>query len=112
MKYPNLIKKSVCTQPVTVEIKREGRNMYGEPLEPIVWEGTCNYQDGASTVYNDQKEVVQISGRAYIPGDIAPEIPVIRAGKITVHGAERELYQGIKARNPDGTVNYTRLDVK
>ena len=50
-------------------------------------------------------------GCALIPGDIAPDLPVITKGDITVFGVTRHIYKGTKCRNPDGTVNYVRLDV-
>ena len=44
-------------------------------------------------------------------GDIAPDVPVISCGVATVFGVERTIISGEKARNPDGTVNYTRLEL-
>ena len=35
----------------------------------------------------------------------------IHSGKVTVFGKERDIIQGTKARNPDGTVNYVELDI-
>lgn len=112
MKYPCLIQKRFCKADIEVEITREGRNKYGEPLEPVKWTGKCNYQDKAKTVLTEQKELIQLSGCAMIPGDIAPELPAITGGYIYVFGVRRKIYQGNKARNPDGTVNYTRLEVQ
>lgn len=111
MRYPCLIHKSVCNTPIQVEIQREGTNR-GEPLEPIVVEVMCNYQDSAKTVWTADKKQIQLTGKAYIPGDICPEVPVISGGYITVNGAKRKLYRGTKARNPDSTVNHTVLEVE
>ena len=44
-------------------------------------------------------------------GDPIFAAPAIVGGEITVFGVKRRIWQGEKARNPDGTVNYTRLDV-
>ena len=49
MKYPCLILKSMCKTEIHLEIEQEGRNVYGEPLEPIIWDGLCNYQDSGKT---------------------------------------------------------------
>lgn len=43
--------------------------------------------------------------------DIAPNMTDIHSGKVTVFGKERDIIQGTKARNPDGTVNYIELDI-
>lgn len=72
---------------------------------------TCNYQDTAKRVLTKEQKLVQISGTALFPGDIAPDVPAITGGTLTVFGVERRILQGMKARNPDGSVNYTRLDV-
>lgn len=111
MKYPCLILKSMCKTEIHLEIEQEGRNVYGEPLEPIIWDGLCNYQDSGKTELTVEKVLIQLEGCALIPGDIAPELPVITKGDIKVFGVTRHIYKGTKCRNPDGTVNYVRLDV-
>lgn len=92
-------------------VEQEGVDKYGDPLESVTWEGKCNYQDKGKTVLTAEKKLIQLSGCALIPGDIAPNLPTISGGSITVNGVKRKIYEGTKARNPDGTVNYTRLDV-
>ena len=46
-----------------------------------------------------------------IPGDIAPGISVISDGEVKVFEGKRNIYKVEKARNPDGTVNYTKLEL-
>lgn len=111
MKYPCLILKSMCKTDIHVEIEQEGQNVYGEPLEPVVWNGKCNYQDSGKTVLTAEKKLIQLDGCAFIPEDIAPQLSVITKGELVVFGEKRHIYKGTKCRNPDGTVNYTRLDV-
>lgn len=112
MKYPCLVPKQYCRTDIEVSISREGITKYGEPLEPVLWTGKCNYQDKGKTILTADKKLITLSGCALIPGDIAPELPAIAGGVITVFGVKRRIYQGTKARNPDGSVNYTRLDVE
>lgn len=111
MKYPCLVPKRLCRTPVTVEIEREGLNKYGESNQSIVIKDMCNYQDSAKTVLTAEKKLIQLSGTALFPGDIAPEISNITGGTIMVNKITRRVFKGQKARNPDGTVNYTRLDL-
>lgn len=111
MKYPSLIDKRFCKTPVTVTLYQEGNDEDGEPQEALVFEGVCNYQDRAKTVLTADKRLVQLSAQAYFFGDIAPGLAVISGGDVTVFGETRRIAQGMKARNPDGTVNYTRLDM-
>lgn len=111
MKYPCLVEKRLCKTDIHIEIEQEGLNKYGEPLETIVLDKKCNYQDKGNTVLTAEKKLIQLSGMAYFTGDICPELPLITGGTIKVHGVTRDIYQGTKARNPDGTVNYTLLEL-
>ena len=67
------------------------------------------YQDKARTVLTAEKKLVQITGTALFPGDICPELPVISGGSAEIFGVKRRIEQGTKARNPDGSVNYTEV---
>lgn len=112
MKYPCLIPKTACKTPIHIEIDREGISVYGEPLESVVVDGKCNYQDKAKTIFTKEKKEVIITGCALMPGDIAPELATISSGTVTIFGEKRRIATGVKARNIDGTVNYTRLDLE
>lgn len=112
MVFPSLVDKRFCKTPVTVTFYQEGNDEDGEPQEAVVFEGLCNYQDSAKTVLTADKRLIQLSAQAYFIGDIAPALPVISGGEVAVSGKVRRIAQGMKARNPDGTVNYTRLDLK
>ncbi len=57
------------------------------------------------------KQTIKLTAQAYFIGDIAPDVANLTNGELTVNGVTRRIYQGEKARNPDGTVNYTRLDL-
>lgn len=112
MKYPCLIDKRMCRTPIHAELDREGYGNYGEPLEGVTFDGLCNYQDKAKNVLTAEKKLVEVTGSAYIPGDICPELPVISGGRVTIFETERQIVAGRKARNPDGSVNYCLLEVK
>ena len=111
MKYPCLVDKRFCKTPIHAEITPEGVNKYGEPFEATVIDTKCNYQDAAKTVLTSEKVLVQLTGIALFPGDIAPELPTISGGTAMIFGEERTIAQGMKARNPDGTVNYSKLEL-
>lgn len=109
MKYPCLVPKRLCKTDISLVFEREGLTEYGEPLPTFSYTGKCNYQDKAKTILTAEKKLVQITGAALFPGDICPDLPVISGGTATVFGVERRIQQGRKARNPDGTVNYTEV---
>ena len=110
-RYPCLVKKKLCKTEVHAMLDREEVDEHGDALTAAEFDALCNYQDSAKSVLTAEKKLVQLSGKALFPGDIAPEIANISSGTITVHGEERVILQGRKNRNPDGTVNYTELDV-
>lgn len=111
LKYPCLIPKNVCKTPIHIEINQEGISEDGEPLKAIEIDAMCNYQDTAKTVLTAEKKLVQLSGVALFCGDIAPELPTLSGGTVIVNGVKRTIFTGEKARNPDGSVNYCRLNL-
>lgn len=111
MRYPCVVDKRHCKTPVHVEIEREGTDKYGCPFPSVRIDALCNFQDSAKTIWTEEKKAVRITGTALIPGDIAPELPSLSGGSLTVFGEKRSIERGTKARNPDGTVNYCKLEV-
>lgn len=111
MKYPCLVPKRLCKTPIKVCLESEEVNEQGMPKQTLDIELFCNFQDGAKTILTEEKKRVQITGTALFQGDIAPDFPSLSGGTVEVFGEIRRIEQGRKARNPDGTVNYCRLDV-
>lgn len=111
MKYPCLIPKKLCKTDIEVHLESEELDNKGKPKKIIELVLKCNFQDKAKTILTAEKKLVQITGTALFPGDIAPDFSSLSGGSITVFGETRRIEQGMKARNPDGTVNYCRLDV-
>lgn len=96
MKYPCLVLKQFCKTEVHIEIEQEGQNVYGEQLDPVVWDGLCNYQDSGKTVLTAEQKLIQLEGCALIPGDIAPELPLITKGEITWCLAKQGIYTRVQ----------------
>lgn len=111
MKYPCLVPKRLCRTEIHVYLESEELSKLGGPKYTANLELTCNFQDKAKTILTAEKKLVQITGTALFPGDIAPEMPSLSGGKVTVFGEERRIVQGAKNRNPDGTVNFCTLEV-
>ena len=111
MKFPKLIVKGMRQTPIYVVVYGEGLTEDGAPVVAASRSFVCNWQDSAETVLTKEQKKVRLSGVALIDGDIFPQLEVISGGYVRIFGQRRELHRGIKARNPDGTVNYTRLEV-
>lgn len=129
MKFLPLVKKQFCKTPVEVTIYGEGitedgspviafecKNLYpSDSLYPsaVLHGGNslCNMQSKAKTVYTKEQKIVQVSAVLLFDGDIVPDSPNLSGGFVILDGIKRNIVQGIKHRNPDGTVNFTELDV-
>lgn len=111
MRYPCLISKRFCRTPVHVHLESEKLNKLGEPEYTFDADLMCNFQDKTKTILTAEKKLVQVTGTAMFPGDIAPDLPSLSGGTLTVFGQERRIEQGSKNRNPDGSVNYCSLEV-
>jgi len=111
MKYPELVPDCVCRTDISLIIYTEGISEDGEPLTAFEFTGRCNWQNGAETRLTADKRLVTISGKASMNGDICPDISDISDGIVKVFGNEYRIFRGFKARNPDGTVNFTHIEV-
>ncbi|MCC8075721.1 MAG: hypothetical protein LIO95_07275 [Clostridiales bacterium] len=111
MGWPCLVPGALSKTPITVTLYDEGITEDGAPVVALTVETTCNWQDSAKVVRTDETHMVQLSGVALFPGDLCPTLAAISSGKVEVFGGTRDIFRGSKARNPDGTVNYTRLEL-
>jgi hypothetical protein len=112
MRFPQLVPDWVCTTPITITIEGEGITEDGAPAETISVTGMCNWQDGGKSIFTTEQKIVHVSGTAYFNGDIVPGVSNITGGSGIIFGETREIDQGFKRRNPDGTVNYTEVRFK
>ena len=111
MVYPKLVREKDCKTDIKVVLYGEEITEDGEPIIALEANLKCNYQDKAKRILSTEKVEIQLTAQAYFVGDIAPDLAVISGGKVTAFGETREIYQGTKARNPDGTVNFTKLEI-
>lgn len=111
MAFPCLIEKRFCKTPVLVSIDNNELNEDGELEEAFTLDTTCNLQMGARTSFTKDKEKIELAGVALFIGDLCPMLPVIASGTVTINGQEYDINKGTKNLNPDGTVNYTTLEL-
>lgn len=109
MRFPALVPPGVCTTPIRLVVYGEGLTEDGAPEAAFTFDGLCNWQDGGKTELTAEQKYIRVSGRAYFGGDICPDVPVISSGYGVIFGVRRAIAAGVKARNPDGTVNYTEV---
>ena len=110
MKYPKLVPDKVCTTPITV-YRESGLNRDGSPKRTVIFEGKCNYSEKTTQRMTADKQMITLNAVALFNGDIAPDADTIEGDVEVLSGIHRHIYASQKNRNPDGTVNYTRLEL-
>lgn len=110
MKYPQLVPDRVCTTPITV-YRESGLNMDGSPKRTTIFKGNCNYSEKTKQRITADKQLITLNAEALFNGDIAPDADTIEGDVDVLSGIHRRIYASQKNRNPDGTVNYTRLEL-
>ena len=110
MKYPQLVPDRVCTTPITV-YREDGLNRDGSPKRTVIFEGKCNYTEKTKQRITADKQLITLNGEALFNGDIAPDSDSIEGDVEVLSDVRRRIYASQKCRNPDGTVNYTRLEL-
>lgn len=109
MKYPKLVPPRLCHTEVKVKFLGD---LDIEGAEKILCEfsGKCNIQIKTKQRLTADKRFVTINATALFDGDIAPNISNPK-GILELNGKEYRIYSMAKELNPDGTVNYTRLEL-
>ena len=110
MKYPQLVPDRVCTTPIAV-YREGGLNRDGSPKRTVIFEGKCNYSEKTIQRITADKQLITLNATALFNGDIAPDVDSIEGDVQVLHDRHRRIYASQKAFNPDGTVNYTRLEL-
>lgn len=75
----------------------------------LIFEGKCNFSERSKTTLNEQRQVVELSGKAIFKGDIYPGNLI--KGYIDLDGIKKTIYRSRKPRNPDGSIFSTELDL-
>lgn len=109
MKYPKLVPPRLCHTEVKVKFLGD---LDVEGAEEILCEfsGKCNIQIKTKQRLTADKRLVTINAVALFDGDIAPDISNPK-GTLELNAKEYRIYSIAKELNPDGTVNYTRLEL-
>ncbi|NLZ45676.1 MAG: hypothetical protein GX896_03190 [Clostridiales bacterium] len=109
MHYPKLVPNRVCTTDVKV-YQTNGINRDGSPKVATIFEGKCFHNQKSMQVFNADKQLITLAGEVLFNGDIAPNYDVI-SGNVKIGEREYKINASEKAKNLDGTVNFTRLEL-
>lgn len=94
-----------------VKVYATNVNEDGEPEETVLYEGKCIYTDKSRTVLNAERQLITLTGKVVIEGDIAPNDGTIQ-GIVEVRNTKKTIYGSERPLNPDGTVYSTELSLQ
>jgi len=81
----------------------------GEPIEELLYDKKCFYDEKSRQVMTAERQLVLLSGLIVIEGDIAPGKTI--EGYVVINGERKNIYRAKRPRNPDGSVFSTELDL-
>ncbi|MCI6603032.1 MAG: hypothetical protein MSC43_02385 [Clostridiales bacterium] len=98
--------------PCTIRLNAGGYTEDGEPMEAHSWTGKVNFSERAGRIQDKDGVWVKLSGVIHVKGDILPGV-VFTEGTALVdgYGREMKIVSYSRPRNPDGSVNHTRLEL-
>lgn len=102
----------LCVTPCEIKLDEPHINEEGEPMTAATIKTSCIYSERRKRLYDKDGKYTELVGKVIIKGDIAPKMREISSGTITIHKREMTIYSGIRAKNPDGTVNHTEFELK
>lgn len=77
--------------------------------EELIFDGKCNFSEKSRTTLNEQRQVVELTGKVLLKGDIYPGKLI--KGYVVIDGVKRTIFRSRKLRNPDGSIYSTELDL-
>lgn len=81
----------------------------GEPVEELIHDGKCFYDEKSRQVMTAERQLVLLSGLIIIEGDIAPCKTI--EGYVQIGNERKNIYRAKRPRNPDGSVFSTELEL-
>lgn len=111
MKYPQLVPDWVCTTPVTVFLTEEN-NEQGEETVKTEIAVNCNMAVTVKNIKEGDRYIQKAVTSLYFNGPLADNDSDLKGWVELTKGEKRNIVSGVLARNPDTTVNYTKLELE
>lgn len=105
--FPNHLLNTPCR----VKLNGEGLNEQGEPEPAFEWQGKVIFSEKAKTTMTTDGRPIQLEGQVIIKGDISPELKLISDGEVSVNEKTYRIHRSERARNPDGSIHHTVLEL-
>ena len=78
-------------------------------VDKLIFDGKCNFSEKSRTTLNEQRQIVELTGKALFKGDIYPGKLI--KGYVELDGIKKTIYRSRRPRNPDGSIYSTELDL-
>jgi uncharacterized protein YaiE (UPF0345 family) len=90
----------------------DGLTEEGAPNIVKTFTGWGNVKEKTKTIRGNDGQLITLNGVITIGCDIAPELEVI-TGHVKIYGGSKEwkVYNGSRVKNPDGSINHTKLEL-
>lgn len=85
-------------------------NENGEPLIIHDAEHRCIWSDKRRRTVDAEKRVIELEGSIIVDGDVAPDTKAAD-GYAVIYGEKLKIYKVKRARNPDGSVHHTTMEL-
>lgn len=105
--FPSHLLNTQCV----AKLNLEGLTEQGEPGAALTWEGKVIFFEKSRTTVTADNRIIRLEGQVIAKGDIAPSLEVISDGEVSVGGRTYTVYRSERARNPDGSVHHTVLEL-
>lgn len=97
--------------PIVVNIT-DGIDEDGAPKVVNTWSGKCNYSEKQKQVLDAERRLIMLEATTLFNGDIFPGQEKLEGSVVINNGTITwQIYRGSRARNPDGSVNFTQLEL-
>lgn len=110
MVYPSLVPTGICHTPITICLE-DGLGEDGSPRQTAVYTGLCHYRRVQITKQDDDRRAVTITGEVYLSGDPIPGKDITGTVLLGDDQTRRQIERSERAINPDGSINYTKLEL-
>ncbi|WP_102400204.1 hypothetical protein [Haloimpatiens massiliensis] len=81
----------------------------GEPVENLIYDGLCNYNEKTKQTLDAERRLITLSGKVIVEGDINPGKLI--EGYVKIGEIKKDIFKTSRPRNPDGSVFSTELEL-
>ena len=83
----------------------------GAPIIVYDAEHKCIWSVKRRRTVDAEKRIIDLEGSVIVDGDVAPEAENAADGYAVVYGEKLKIYKVKRARNPDGSVHHTTMEL-